>query len=194
MFERTTGKNEEAYTLLGQLKAATDAIQFRSIFNAFIAAARGITNSLQAEGKHIKGFSEWYTVKQQEMRTDELLRFIQEARIADFHEGKHRLIFPSAHIEFFSTEQTGPPPAPNASLVIGTEGPFWIVDRGTPRETRIPVGRGGKWAVQVAVDNAPSVHRGQQLTRKDPVTLCELALTYFRELVYEAKSNFSSAG
>lgn len=190
MFKSTTSKLEECSTLLDQLRAAQDTQLFRSLFNAFITAARAITNLLQVEGKHIPGFNGWYTAKQQEMRVDELLRFIHDARIEDFHQGKHRLIFPSTHIEYFSSEQAGPPPAPNASLVIGTEGPFWIADGGTPKERKIPVRSGGSWTVQVTIANAPSVHKGIELMKNDPITLCELAIDYFQNLVYEAKSNF----
>jgi hypothetical protein len=125
------------------------------------------------------------------MHADELLRFIHDARIEDFHQGKYRLRFPSAFIEHFSVEGAGPPPAPGASLAIGTEGPFWIVDQGTAKEKRIPVRLGGSWIVQVVVENAPSVHRGTKLVRNDPISLCELAIEYFQNLVYEAKSRFS---
>jgi len=190
VFKSTTLKLEECSTLLDQLRTAQDTQLFRSLFNAFITAARAITNSLQVEGKNIPGFDEWYATKQQEMRADELLRFIHEARIKDFHEGKHRLRFPGTYIEHFSTGQAGPPPMPNASLVIGTEGPFWIVNRGTPKEKRIPIRSGGKWIVQVTIEDAPSVHKGIKLTRNDPISLCGLAIDYFQNLVHEAKSKF----
>jgi len=192
MFERAAGKLEEATTLLDQLKVAKDTRSFRSLFNALINVLRAITNALQAEGKHIKGFTEWYKPRQQEMRTDELLRFIHDARVQDFHEGRHRLWFPSAHIKSYSTDSAGPPPAPNASLVIGTEGPSWIVDQGTSRERTIPVRHGGSWTVQVAIDNGPQVHKGRKLLRRDPVTICQLAIAYLQNLVYEAKSKYSS--
>lgn len=189
MFERAQQKLEEAIVHLDGLADAKDTQAFRSHFNAFVNAARAISNVLQKEGRHSSNFNAWYQEKQQEMRGDELLRFIHDARIEDFHQGKHRLQFPSAYIEHFSTNQAGPPPSPNASIIIGTEGPYWLVDAGTARERRIPVRQGGKWIVQVAIDSPPSSHLGQRLEKVDPITLCQLVVRYFETLLYEARTN-----
>jgi hypothetical protein len=190
MFESTTSKLEECLTLLDQLKISQDIQQFRSLFTALINALRAITNYLQVDGKNIPQFMEWYVIKQEEMRNDELLQFIHDARIDDFHKGKNRLVVLGTTILHFSTDNAGPPPIPNADLVIGAEGPFWIVNRNTAKEKRIPIKTGGSWVVQMGIENAPAVHKGTQLEKKDPITLSELAIDYFQNLLYEAKTKF----
>lgn len=189
MFKRAERKLEDTCIILKQLKATRDALSFRSLFNSFLNASRAITFALQKEGKHIAGFSNWYGTKQEEMRSDNLLRFLHEARKEDFHEGKHRLSF-TTYIKEFSSEAAGTPPSPNAKMAIGGGGPFWIVDEGTPQEQRIPIKQGGNFIISVSIANAPTVHQGKKLTRNDPITVCKLALDYFSELVYEAKTMF----
>ena len=138
----------------------------------------------------MKGFDRWYAPKQAQMRADQLLRFIHNARIDDFHKGRHRLRFPGTYVQYFNTSQAGPPPSPDASLAFGSEGPFWIVGRGTLSERRIPVTRGGTWSVGVTVDEPPAAHLGTRLQNRDPIAICETALDYLRNLVHEAKVQF----
>lgn len=146
---------------------------------------------MQKDGKNVPGFSEWYEAKQEEMRNDELLRFIHEARTEDFHEGKHRLNF-STFINHFTTNQTGTPPSPNASIGIGLDCIFWNVDVGTPHERRIPIKQGGSYYSSVSIVNPPTKHRGKDFLINNPVTICQLALDYLSELVYEADIKFGS--
>jgi len=170
---------------------AKDAATFRSLFNSFLSAARAITGALQKDGAKLPAFTEWYRKKQGEMKADELLRFIHEARVEDFHEGRHRLSF-STYIGYLSSEEVGPPPTPGASLVIGPDGPFWLVDEGTARERRIPVG-GGSFITRIAIANPPTTHMGKRLQRTDPLSILTAALTYFENLVHEAKSGFATS-
>jgi hypothetical protein len=191
LFSKTKSKLEDTHNILDQLNRVSDASSFRALFNSFLNSARAITNALQKEGNDIPGFNDWYVLKQEEMRNDELLRFIQLARVQDFHEGKHTLGFSTAVTEF-STGQAGSPPSTNAVIVIGADGPFWLVDEGTPRERRIPIKQGGTWATRVGIKNAPTKHRGKTLERNDPITICRVALVYFSELVHEAMQSFGS--
>lgn len=187
MFTSAKTKLEDSRVIFRQLRASSDAPSFRSLFNSFLNASRAITYALQKDGKHIAGFKDWYKVKQAQMRNDELLRFIHDARTEDFHEGKHRLSF-ETHIHHL---MAGPPPSPNARMVIGSEGPFWIVNEGTPQEQRVPINQ-GTYTIQVSIANAPTVHLGKRLAKNDPMTICQLALDYFSELVHEAKTKFAS--
>jgi hypothetical protein len=191
VFERTTTKLEDAQTILDNLKGASDALTFRSSFNSFLSAARAITNALQKEGDKIKGFDDWYSKKQEQMKKDETLRFIHDARTEDFHEGKHKLRF-GTYISHFSSKQAGSRPA-DSLLSIQAEGPFWVVDKGTPKERRIPIKKGGSWTIQVSIENAPINHLGEKLEKNDPLTICQLALEYFGNLVYEAKDKFGDS-
>jgi len=192
MFQRALSKIEDCHIILDKLIQADDALSFRALFNSFLTSARAVTFALQKEGKHISGFNDWYALKQQEMRDDELLRFVHEARNEDFHEGKHRLTF-STYIDHFSVKQAGSPPSPNAKLVAGAEGLFWIVDEGTPRERRIPIKRGGRFVIMASIAKAPTMHRGKPLQANDPVTICKITLDYLSELVHEAISRFGTS-
>jgi hypothetical protein len=190
VFKNAVAKLEDSRSILEQLKVASDALAFRSLFNSFLNAARAITYALQKEGSHISGFDNWYKPKQRQMRNDELLRFIHEARIEDFHEGKHRLTF-GTYVQYLSAEAVGPRPSPDARLTIGPQGPFWIVNEGTPQQQRIPV-KQADCVIRISIKNAPEVHLGVKLAKNDPVTICQLALDYFTGLVYEAKSELAS--
>lgn len=191
MFRNADTKLEDSRVILDQLKAAGDAPTFRSLFSSFLSSSRAITYALQKGGGHITGFDEWYKVKQQEMKDDELLRFIHEARTEDFHEGKHRLQF-ATHIQQLSTSMVEPPPSYDAEITIGPEGPFWIVNKGTTQERRVPIKQGTDYVVQVSIHNAPVTHRGKKLTKNDPITICQLALDYLSELIHEAKTRIGS--
>jgi hypothetical protein len=130
-------------------------------------------------------------VYNQARRNDELLRFIHDARTEDFHEGTHTLNF-STYVSHFSSDKADPPP-PNAKLTIGTDGLFWVIDEGTPGKRRIPIKQGGSYEIAISIDNAPTKHRGNTLAHNDPLTLCQLALDYYSELVFEATAKFSSS-
>lgn len=189
MFNRTVNKLNDTRNVLDNLRQASDFQNFRSLFNSFLSAARAITYTLQKEGKSIKGFGTWYANKQTEMKNDELLRFFHNARIDDVHKGKHQLRS-SLYINNFSTKQVTKPDDPNASMVIGTEGPFWIVNKGTPKEKKIPI-KEGRYRVTISVDKAPQTHLGKRIFKNDPITLCEIVVGYFENLVHEAKTRFS---
>ena len=190
MFAGAEQKLEDAWTILQQLEVAADAPAFRSLFNSFLSASRAITYALQKGGARLRGFDEWYVEKQAEMKADDLLRFIHKARTEDFHEGKHRLVF-DTYIAHLSGGEAGPPPAPGAPLIIGADGPFWLMDEGTPRERRIPVRR-GSFATRIAIANPPRTHMGSNLEQTDPLSICRLALGYLQNLVHEAKTRFGA--
>ena len=190
MFSSAKKKLEDSRVILERLRLVNDALSFRALFNSFLSASRAITYALQKDGKHIIRFNDWYEEKRQEMKDDELLRFIHKARTANFHRGKHKLHFTTV-IQHFSTATAEPPPSPNAKIAIGGEGAFWIADEGTSRERRIPIKQGGSYVTQVSIAGAPTVHRGKKLEKNDPVTICQLALDYFSKLIHEAKIKFA---
>jgi hypothetical protein len=192
MFDRAKSKLEDAHLNLASMRKATTAPQFRAAFNSFLSNCRAVTYALQKEGASLDGFSEWYASKQMEMKEDELLRFIHKSRTEDFHEGQHCLRF-STYVDHLSSTAVGPPPKPGASLTIGPEGPFWLVDQGTARECRIPVTRGSWHVVQVDIENPPAQHKGKPMAARDPITLCQAAADYMAEVVHEARTKFSGS-
>ena len=190
IFPATCFKLEDCRTNLKMMKSAKNVPEFRAAFTSFLSSARATTNVLQKEGAHIAGFTDWYSVFQGEMRSDPLLRFIHTARISDFHKGKHGLSF-STHVSHFSTKMVGPPPSPNASMVMGADGIFWIADKGTPKERRVPI-EAGKYRVLISIANPPTRHLEKTIDNPNPITICELALEYFESLIYKAKAKFGS--
>lgn len=189
MFNAAKSKLEDTRTIFEQLRNASDPPTFKALFNSFLGSARAITAALQKEGSKKPGFNEWYGEKQKEMKNDELLRFIHEARTEDFHEGKHRLVF-ATYMEHFSTAAVGKPPAPNAKIGIGADGPFWIIHEGTPKERRIPIKQGGNFSIRISIANPPTTHLGGVLKKNDPLSICQVALDYYGNLVYEAGIKF----
>jgi hypothetical protein len=188
VFEAAVGKLEDCRSMLEGLEQATDSQTFRASFSSFLNSSRAITYALQKEGSHLEGFERWYEAKRAEMKSDELLRFVHEARTDDFHEGRHRLIFPAAHLDRFSSAEE--PWPPNATgLVWGGDGPFWVLDEGTPRERRVPV-TSATHSWSVAIEDPPATHRGVLLVSNDPISICRATLAYMEELVYEARGRF----
>ena len=191
MFNRAKSKLEDSRTIYSNLQTCEDIPAFRALFNSFLQSSRSITNALQKEGKQLPEFTNWYLMKQDEMRNDELLRFMHIARTEDFHEGKHRLRF-STHIQYLDTSSVGPPPSPTARLGISNEGLFWIMNKGTPREERIPIKDRGEVSYYISIDNPPTSHLGHKLENNNPLVICQLTLAYFSNLIIEAEEKFSA--
>lgn len=191
MFNAAKSKLEDARTILGELDQVGDAISFKAWFNSFLGSARAVTNVLQKEGNKVPKFSSWYEVKQEEMKKDQVMRFVHKARIDDFHRGRHRLKF-STHLRHMSGDEAGPPPSPDAKLVLRENGVFWIVGVGTATERRIPVKKGARYITNISIAGAPTEHLGAKLVRNDPLRVCHLALVYLEKLVREAESTFGS--
>ena len=189
VFGNANSKLEDSRNILNQLKSINDAMNFKALFNSFLSSSRAITNALQKEGKEINDFEEWYKEKQDEMRKDELLRFIHEVRTIDFHEGKN-VLGTSVDIKLFLTSDVGSKPTPDATIGIYKDGIYWTINKGTPRERRIPINKGGKFLTYISIKNPPFQHKGKSLEKNDPITICELCVKYMEELVFEATEKF----
>ena len=187
MFEGVTNKLEDARRHLEDLRYARDTQAFKKEYSGFLSSFYAVTEALKRAGQTIPEFNTWWKQKLHEASSDELLNYVCQSRGDDIHQGKHRLLFPSVHLVSYGWTE---PPFPGASFVFGTDGPFWIVDEGTPRERRIPAA-GASFAVTVQLNNPPQFHLGKMLRENTPVTICELALTYLENLVYEARTKFA---
>lgn len=64
--------------------SAHQAILFYGL-SAFLAAARSITLYLQAEGAENPGFADWYKTVQEQLKTDELSKFLKDTRNVALH-------------------------------------------------------------------------------------------------------------
>lgn len=128
MFNYASNKIDDTRIIFDKLSQSSDFLEFKSYFNSFLSSARAITNALQKQGVKIKGFNKWYTLKQDEMKNDELLKFMHNSRTEDFHEGVRRFAC-STYIKHLSTNELDKPG--NASMIIGSEGAYWAKDSGT---------------------------------------------------------------
>lgn len=194
-FPKAKAKLDEARNLVEGLGKVRDSIAFRAHFLSAINAERAVTMALQKEGVHLPGFGVWYEPWQREMSSDELLRYLHEARIEDFHRGggKDLLVFPKFDLKRLKLpEDLEPPPVPTAGLEITSEGPVWIVNRGQPDEYRVAaVPRGGaEGRMAVILAQPPHTHRGYMLAQNSPSAVLKLALSYLQDLVTEAERFF----
>jgi hypothetical protein len=189
VFKRAVNKLEDARVALERMQRSQHEQHFKEAFSSFVTSARSITWALQKDGKGIDRFEEWYNAKQEEMKQDDMLRFMHDVRTADTHKGEHPLHFAQQLVGGFLA---GPSeaPVPGAEMVF-YNGFYWVVDKDTPRERRLPLPVGGG-ALQMLVrfEYAPPLHRNKPLIQNDPVTVCQLTLTYMEELVYEARATF----
>lgn len=185
-FSRAIRKLEEARTCLNSMSHVQDAIAARTAYCAFINSCRTVTNALQKDGASIEGFTKWYEEKQDDMREDKLLRYFHEARINDFHKGEELL----GYTTFLSSFGVSPPPVKGAQLIMGGEGPFWIVNQGSPDEQRIPARIQGDGTSRIYVKNPPREHKGKVISTDSPADLCNYAFRYVAELIHEARKLF----
>lgn len=142
---------------------------------------------LKAEGAKQPGFRPWRERKWKEIEGDELLRFINTARIDDYHKGEPQLGF-CTHVAHLNTSDV-PPAPPGAAFVIGAEGPAWVLDVGTPRERTLPITSGRQFCVFGALVNPPRSHKGEPV-ETDPISVCAAAIAFYEDLVYEARQTF----
>jgi hypothetical protein len=191
MFERAMEKVQEAEALLERLPYARSEREFTASFNACTGATRTVWENIRAEGGRLPGFEGWSNARWAEIQADDLARWVNESRIADFHKAQDVVAATTAHIDYFDTAQAGPAPEGASGMVIGASGPAWLVDAGTPRERTVPITAGGQWTVSLALTNPPLNHRGEALADVNPVTICSLAISYYRELVYQAREAFA---
>lgn len=173
--------------LLDRLRECHDFSTFKTFYHAFIAATRAVTYTMQKEGAHSPGFLDWYRAKQDEMKGDELMRYVHESRVRDFHQGEPAVVATQLEIGFFSPKLADPPPAPDAVAEVGANGINWVIGRGTPQERRVPVQGGGDWKTTVSLVDPPVTHRGIVLAQRDPITIARLALEWLENLLHEAK-------
>lgn len=119
-------------------------MEFRAAFSAFINNSRAITYAMQADGSMDKEFMAWYEQRRLEMQKDELVRFVHDSRIEDFHKGVHQLDFISQAQFANLNPSTVMSRSPHLFSGNGTwkfsltgEGLFTTINSGTPQEQRV---------------------------------------------------------
>lgn len=195
-FPLAKAKLDQARVLIDSVNEAYDSITYTARFVSAVTALRAVTNALQKDGAHFPGFKVWYEPWQKEMGSDELLLFVHDSRIEDFHEGGGAglLYFPQFNLKQLAIPRDVEPPAdPKAMLKITSEGMVWVSNRGTPEEYRTPArpraqaeGRFG-----VGLTHPPKAHLGTPISEPRPSVVLALALAYLQRLVSDAERFFS---
>ena len=167
-----------------------DPIIYSETFSSCIAQVRSVGDAVLKEKKleMVLGFHSWKATKIRECKHDDLLKFVNDTRNADLHNGLCPLAF-MMHITRL-TNQAGSAPFPGALLRVDGTGPYWIINQGTPLERRVQYESQEGYVYTVAITNPPMTHLGRLLPANDPVTVCSLAETYYAELLFEARSTF----
>jgi len=81
-------KVAKANFFLGCLaEAGTNFFEARCYFSAFVSSARSITYAIQAAIGDLPEFNDWYAQEQAALRSDDIARFFNEARVLDHHVG-----------------------------------------------------------------------------------------------------------
>lgn len=62
-----------------------DAEAFRSFLNSALEASRNVTFALQSEGAKLADFDGWYSVRQQDLKADPIMKWLAEARTEVVH-------------------------------------------------------------------------------------------------------------
>lgn len=176
----------------GDLSGTNNPVLFAEAFSSCIYQIRSIGDAVlkSKNAESQPGFKDWRSAKIRECRNDELLRFINNTKNTDFHEGFSPLIFFMCPFSFRSNA-VGPAPSPIASLRIDGTGPYWIADPGTPDERRLPVSSVQNVGFNVAIADPPENHLGKSLSSTAPVKVLCLALDYYKNLTFEAKTKFA---
>jgi len=81
MTNHTRNKMQEARYFLEKMEESYDDPTFTYNFNAFVSAARSITYYMQKQYAHQEGFSLWYNQKQEKMKKDKELKYLNQARV-----------------------------------------------------------------------------------------------------------------
>lgn len=162
---------EQAITEIRSTRDAADALRgargerdFLVRFNAFVASAQSVLIAMLKEGRgeRLPGFAAWYATKRAQLEEDEVFLMVCDARDFDFDDGPHRLRFVSGPTQLIVDEQGRP-----------VDATAWCALPAAP-------------TIHVAIDNAPEVHDGRQLERRDPLALSETVLVCLDSILVEA--------
>jgi hypothetical protein len=166
MFDRARDQLARSKQAVDALKHSMDERVFLLRFNEVVASFQMVLIDLLREGRgeRIPGFDQWYADAMHRMDDDELMVLVRQARDFDFADGPHRLRFVSGTLE------------------------VRVDEHGRPANSKSWCAIPHAIACHACMDNAPRVHRGEELDRNDPVSLSEQVLETLERLIGEAES------
>lgn len=164
-------------------------------FAAFVNSARSATFVLQKEFKKNPNFIEWYGnpdkpeeakkgTKIHQMQNDELCKFFIELRNKIVKEGVTNLNC-STIIRSFHAGKDLPDKPANAGILIGSQGIYYHVKRGTSKEDKIPALTGGRITTKIFIADVPTKHLGKTISNPNLVSISKLYHKYLKNLIEE---------
>lgn len=205
MIPRAKKNLHECVYHLEKMEQATHVEDLEISFAAFVNSARSVTFILQKEYKENPDFLIWYgnpdyykdgrwvgdgmeptTTKIYEMANDELCKFFVTLRNQITKEGINGFIC-STHISSFNSSTDLIDQPPGSSLQISGNGMYYLIQKGTAQEDRIPARSRGRITTQVSIPNTPSSHLGNNLSKnqKDIISLSKIYYEYLKSIVEE---------
>lgn len=91
--------NEAKYFLKQMRKDTHDGQVLGYCFSAFVSAGRSITMALERNMSKVDGFKQWYAEQQEKLKTNPLMRIMNDARIDTIHKGIVRVGVPGIYID-----------------------------------------------------------------------------------------------
>jgi len=170
-------------------------------FAAFVNSARNTTFVLQKEFKKTPGFIEWYGnpdkpeegTKLHQMKNDELCKFFLNLRSKITKEGITNLNC-STTVRSLHTGRDFPDKPASASIVVGNQGIYYHVQKGTPQEDKLPAITGGDITTNIFIAGAPTQRLGKTIPNPNLVNISELYYEYLKNLVEEWTGIMNSLG
>lgn len=162
------------------LKRSVHVAQVRAVGDAILK---------DRDANKLPGFQIWRDTRKLECMGDDVLKFINDRRNSDLHEGNTSLVF-AMHPRSFNSERVRTSMPPGTTLYVGGTGTYWITGRGTPDDRRVPCEGLQDYYISAAVLDPPTSHLGRPVQSDDPVSICEMALRYYELMLWDARKQF----
>lgn len=197
MVDLSSLKNDIEYlkNCLADLQQKGNARRVSAYWN-IVTFGRMVTFHLQKLLKHVDGFTEWYSIRQSEMRNDPLLKFFSSAR----NELEKERLPTLNQVTYISRlelpkdlSRFGTPPPNNKGFFVGDNlgGSGWFVAGPDGNDFKVyvelPDDIGKTW---MSVKDLPESHLGVILTESSVESICGLYVNYLEKLVQEATIEF----
>lgn len=169
----TRDKLNEAKYFLGEMKRVSQVLDnFRYELTSFLAAIRSVTQIMQKEFTAKSGFSDWYSKKQEEMKSNSILKYLHRQRAITYHE---RPVLPY-------------PIGTKEKIVDGAWTNIILAGTGSPLDLSssfmIPSSIQPTTRVKYYFDDIDN-------KEKDVITICQEAVSAIENIVNECESTFS---
>ena len=156
---------------------------YRALFFGLLSSLYGVKEALQKSCKKTGNeASSWWEEKFREIKADPLLCFFYDLNNSDKHSISSPFLRPRMDLrDYKGVFQPG--------LIISGEGIFIAVNKGTARERRVFFD-GVNAAFEVYLDLPALSHKGEDVLSEGLKAQLDMAISYYEELVFEARQKF----